>query len=135
MKYCKTTYRVIYGDTDNMGIAYHANFFRWFEMGRSEMFRAIGLTYKMIEAKGFFLPVSEAYCKYLSPAGYDDVILIKTMLDAGFKGGMKFDYQISNEDEDRIHAKGFTKHACIDSHGRVIRPPDFLVEIINKTDE
>ena len=54
----KTTNRVIYGDTDKMGYAYNANYLRWFEIGRSEMFRSMGLSYKTIETRGFFLPVS-----------------------------------------------------------------------------
>ena len=74
----QTNYRVIYADTDNMGIVYHANYLKWFEVGRTEMFRYYGLTYKAIEGKGFYLPVSEVYCKFLSPAEYDDVITIET---------------------------------------------------------
>ena len=55
--------RVIYGDTDTMGVAYHANYFRWFEMGRTELFRSLGMPYRQIEAKGFMLPILECQCK------------------------------------------------------------------------
>ena len=72
----RTTYRVIYGDTDNMGVAYYANYLRWFEIGRTEMFRHLGLTYSEIEARGIFLPVAEAHCKYLAPAHYDELLVI-----------------------------------------------------------
>ena len=126
----RTTYRVIYGDTDNMGVAYHANYLRWFEMGRAEMFRSLGLPYKAIEARGVFLPVSEVHCKFKAPAQYDDVIIIEASLDAGVKGGVKFDYRIFAEDGEKELAKGYTKHACLNSDGRVIRPPDFLVKVI-----
>jgi acyl-CoA thioester hydrolase len=126
----KTTYRVIYGDTDKMGIAYHANYLRWFEIGRSEMFRSFGVTYKAIEAKGVLLPVSEAYCKFLFPAQYDDVLVINTSVDNNFKGGIKFVYTIDDEDGQKILAKGYTKHACVDNNGRLIRPPKFLTELI-----
>ena len=126
----RTTYRVIYGDTDNMGVAYHANYLRWFEMGRSEMFRSLGLTYKAIEAKGVFLPVSEVHCKFKAPAQYDDVIIIEASLDNEVKGGVKFDYRIFAENGEKELAKGYTKHACLNSDGRVIRPPDFLVKVI-----
>ncbi len=122
--------RVIYGDTDNMGFAYHANYLRWFEMGRTEMFRALGLPYKTIEEKGIFLPVSEAYCKYWSPAKYDDTIVIETRYDQKFKGGIKFDYLIWDAKEKTKLAGGFTKHACVDPNGRVVRPPDFLKSVI-----
>ena len=64
----QTTIRVIYGDTDNMGQAYYGNYFRWFEIGRSEMFRSLGLPYKAVEDNGIFLPVAESHCKYATPA-------------------------------------------------------------------
>ena len=64
----RTEYRVIYGDTDNMGVAYHANYLRWFEIGRAELFRSLGMTYKSIEEKGYFLPVSEVYSKFVDSA-------------------------------------------------------------------
>jgi len=131
----KTTYRVIYGDTDKMGIAYHANYLRWFEIGRSEMFRSFGVTYKAIETKGVLLPVSEAFCKFLFPARYDDVLVIKTSVDNDFKGGIKFVYTIAGEDCQKVLAKGYTKHACIDRNGRVIRPPEFLTALMKKTDD
>ena len=125
-----TKYRVIYGDTDNMGIAYHANYLRWFEIGRTEMFRYLGLTYKDIETKGIFLPVSEVYCKFTAPAQYDDVIEIETTIDSSVKGGMKFDYSISREYDDKVVATGYTKHACVNQNGHVVRPPGFLTELI-----
>jgi len=128
----RTTSRVIYGDTDKMGYAYNANYLRWFEIGRSEMFRSMGMAYKTIEKKGIFLPVSEVHCKFLAPIQYDDVLVIETSLDTGVKGGMKFDYCILSEDGEKIHAKGYTKHACVDKNGRVVRPPDFIKELIEK---
>jgi len=126
----RTTSRVIYGDTDNMGVAYHANYLRWFEMGRTEMFRFLGLTYKSIESKGVYLPVSEAYCKFKSPARYDDLIVIETTLDTRVRGGIKFDYSIYREDGKTLLVQGYTKHACLNGSGRVVRPPAFLMELI-----
>ncbi len=125
--------RVIYGDTDNMGMAYHANYFRWFEMGRAEMFRSLGLPYRDIEAKGVYLPVSECQCKFISPARYDDRITIETSLDPGMRAGVRFNYVIYNSDGTKPLAKGYTKHACVDRQGRVVRPPAFLTECIKKT--
>lgn len=121
-----TIYRVIYADTDNMGVVYHANYLKWFEVGRTEMFRSLGLTYKDIEGRGFYLPVSEAYCKYLSSAHYDDVITIETSVDASFRAGMKFDYRIFRDEDGENLVRGFTKHAFVNGEGRIVRPPAFI---------
>ncbi len=126
----RTTCRVIYGDTDNMGYAYHGNYFRWFEIGRAEMFRAWGLSYKSIEERGVFLPLSECYCKFTLPARYDDLLVIEASLDPNVKGGVKFVYRIFREDGQTLLAEGYTKHPCVDRQGRVIRPPDFIREVI-----
>ena len=90
----RTTCRVIYGDTDNMGQAYYGNYFRWFEIGRNELFRSLGLAYTEVERQGIFLPVAEAYCKYSAPAKYDDLLIIETSIDTRLKGALKFDYRI-----------------------------------------
>ena len=126
----RTACRVIYGDTDNMGYAYYANYFRWFEMGRTEMFRALGLSYRSIEEKGIFLPVSEAQCKYLAPIQYDDEFIIETSLDTQIKGSVKFHYRLLRESPEKVIAKGFTKHPCINENGKVVRPPRFLLDIV-----
>ena len=131
LKY-KTTCQVRYGDTDKMGFVYNANYFRWFEIGRSEMLRAMGVPYKSIELKGFYLPVSEMYCKLNRPSQYDDILLIETSIDKRYRAGMKFDYQIFSENDDKLLASGYTKHACMDGSGRVVRPPKFLMDTIEK---
>jgi acyl-CoA thioester hydrolase len=122
--------RVIYGDTDNMGIAYHANYLRWFEIGRAEMFRSLNLTYKEIEKKGIFLPVAKVCCDFISPARYDDLLSIETSLDPTFKAGVKFDYRVTVDGKNRVSASGFTRHACVNARGKVVRPPAFIREII-----
>ena len=129
----RTTYRVIYGDTDNMGQAYYGNYFRWFEIGRSEMFRSLGLSYKSVEDYGIFLPVAEAHCKYSRPARYDDILVIETSLDHEVKAGLKFDYVIYGEDGQTLVARGYTKHPCVNREGKVVRPPDYLKKIIAQT--
>jgi acyl-CoA thioester hydrolase len=131
----QTKYRVIYGDTDNMGIAYYANYLRWFEIGRTELLRAWGLAYKEIEARGILLPVSEAYCKYMIPAKYDEVLLIQAALDPEMKAGLKIDYRITSEDGQTVHAVGHTRHAFLNREGRVIRPPDFIRALIRRQKE
>jgi acyl-CoA thioester hydrolase len=116
-----------------MGQVYYGNYFRWFEIGRSEMFRSLGLSYKSVEDNGIFLPVSETHCKYSTPAKYDDIIVIETSLDTTVKGGIKFNYSVYAEDGEKLLAKGYTKHACVNKAGKVVRPPEFIKEVITKT--
>jgi acyl-CoA thioester hydrolase len=127
-----TSYRVIYGDTDNMGIAYHANYLRWFEMGRNELFRHLGMPYTQVEARGLMLPVSEVKCKYITPARYDDVIIINTALNMEFRAGMQFDYTIASQDGSATHTTGYTRHAFVNDRGKVVRPPAFIRELIKR---
>jgi len=135
MKAYTTTVRVIYGDTDNMGIAYHANYFRWFEIGRSEMFRSLGLAYRDMENRGIFLPVSEVGCKFLAPIRYDDLLVIETTLDPAVRGGMKFDYRIFKKNDDTLLARGFSKHACMNQARKVVRPPAFIMELVTNGEQ
>lgn len=128
----QTTYRVIYGDTDNMGIAYYANYLRWFEIGRTELLRFWGVAYREIEARGILLPVSEAHCKYMIPAHYDEVLLIEACLDPEVKAGLKIDYRIAGEDGRTVHATGYTRHAFINREGKVLRPPAFFRDLIKR---
>ena len=126
----KTRCRVIYGDTDKMGFVYHANYFRWFEAGRSDLFRQLGISYKEIETSGIHLPVSEVHCKFISPSQYDDILVIETTLDTSVKAGMKFDYRVFSETGDTILAKGYTKHACVDGNCKLVRPPELIKKLI-----
>ena len=126
----RTTCRAIYGDTDNMGYAYYANYLRWFEIGRSELFRSLGLLYTEIEKKGYFLPVSETHCKFKIFARYDDVMTIETSYDETIKAGLKFNYLIFKDDENEIYANGYTRHAFLDHTGKLVRTPKFIREFI-----
>jgi acyl-CoA thioester hydrolase len=90
----------------------------------------MGIPYKSIESKGFFLPLSEMHCTFNAPSQYDDILLIETSIDMRYRAGMKFDYKIFSENNDKLLAGGYTKHACVDSGGRVVRPPKFLMDII-----
>ena len=116
-----------------MGKAYYGNYFRWFEIGRSEMFRYLGLAYKEVEDNGIFLPVAEAHCKYASPAKYDEVLVIETSRDPAIKAGIKFNYNIFHEDGVTLVAQGYTLHPYVNTDGKVVRPPRFMKEILEKT--
>ncbi len=115
-----TEVRVRYAETDQMGIVYYANYLVWFELGRVELLRSLGLAYSRLETDhGCILPVIEAHCRYRSPARYDDEILIETR-PAMMRGAvLKFAYQIfrkaSQEGKEReLLAEGETVHVVCD---------------------
>lgn len=118
-----TSHRVIYGDTDQMGVVYYANYLRWFEKGRSEFLRQVGLPYKTIEAQGLHFPVTEVSCRYVKPAHYDDMITIETQLTSLGRASLNFDYAVCREGDSASLASGSTKHACVDGAGRITRIP------------
>ncbi len=126
-----TSCRVIYGDTDQMGVVYYANYLRWFEKGRSEFLRQIGLPYSTIEQQGFNFPVVEVACRYLQSARYDDEISIETQLAELGRASLSFHYRISRICDDSLLASGSTKHACLDAAGRMSRMPKMLQAAIN----
>jgi acyl-CoA thioester hydrolase len=125
-----TSYRVIYGDTDQMGVVYYANYLRWFERGRSEFLRQIGLPYSAIEKQGFNFPVVEVSCRYAQSARYDDIIGIETQLTEVGRAALSFSYRILRESDGCILATGATRHASIDHAGRVTRIPKILLDAI-----
>jgi len=125
-----TTYRVIYGDTDQMGVVYYANYLRWFEKGRSEFLRQIGLPYSSIEQQGFHFPVIEVNCRYANSARYDENLEIATELTALSRASLSFTYRISRESNNDLLATGSTTHACINHAGKVARIPARLLDAL-----
>ena len=121
-----TSYRVIYGDTDQMGVVYYANYLRWFEKGRSEYLRQIGLPYSVIEQQGYNFPVVEVSCRYTRSARYDEEIRIETELVELGRASLSFQYRISCEADHCLLARGSTKHACVDAAGGLKRIPKML---------
>ncbi len=118
-----TEIRVIYGDTDQMGVVYYANYLRYFEAGRNEYLRAVGARYRDIEARhGIRLPVVEAQVGYKMPARYDDLLLIETSLVAIGRASVRFEYRAMRATD--LIATGHTVHACIDCEGRVRKLPE-----------
>lgn len=95
-----TTVRVRYAETDQMNIVYYGNYAQYFEVGRVEAIRQLGITYKDIEAMGIMLPVVELHCKYLRPARYDDLLTVRTMLREMPKDHrLEFYQEVYNEDQ------------------------------------
>jgi acyl-CoA thioester hydrolase len=123
-----THYRVIYGDCDSMAIVYYANYLKLFEIGRTELLREVGLTYREVEERGFFLPTTETYLKYIKPAVYDDLLTIKTMIGFVKKASSRFDYTIYRKED--IVVQGYTIHACLDRNNKIVRFPDFLHSVL-----
>lgn len=122
--------RVLYGDTDAMGVAYYANYLKWFEIGRTELFRRVGSSYRELEERGCFLPVHEAYCRYLQSARYDDVIRIETRFSLVGRARLRFDYRLFLKGSDAVLAEGYTVHVCTDGDGRPIKPPVYLKDLL-----
>ncbi len=125
-----TSLRVIYGDTDQMGVVYYANYLRWFEKGRSEFLRQIGLPYASIEQQGFHFPVIEVTCRYTQAAHYDDIIRIETAVAEIGRARLTFNYRIARESDDALLAVGTTRHACVSRSGRPVRMPKALVDAL-----
>jgi len=123
-----TSYRVIYGDCDSMAIVYYANYLRFFEIGRTELLREAGLTYRDVEDRGFFLPATESYLKYVKPALYDDLLTIETMIGFVKKASSRFDYAIYKGED--LVVRGYTIHACLDRGNKIVRFPDFLLNVL-----
>ncbi|GAB4247170.1 MAG: thioesterase family protein [Deferrisoma sp.] len=122
----ETSYRVIYGDTDTMGVVYYGTYLRLFEIGRNEYMRARGLTYREVEERGIQLPVTEARCRYLRPARYDDLLTIATRVTQARGARVRFDYEIRSDDGTLL-AQGHTEHGAVGPRGRPVRlPPDVL---------
>ncbi len=126
------SYRVIYGDTDQMGVAYYANYLRWFEFGRTEFLREAGIPYRTIEQMGLHFPVTEVSCRYLRPARYDDAIIIESILVSVGRATLAFNYRILPQENDLPIATGWTRHACLDTTGRVCRIPQALQSALKK---
>lgn len=121
-----TTVRVRYAETDQMGIAWHGEYLAWFEVGRTDLLRGCGCTYRELEAEGLRLPVIEVQARYLRPALYDDVLEIRTRLTGVGGARVSFEYEVRREGTDGPLATGATSHAAIDLRGRPRRLPDDL---------
>ena len=124
---CRTTTRVRYPETDRMGVAHHAHYFVWFELGRTELMREAGCAYGMLEDDdGVFFPVIEARAEYRAPARYDEVIEIETHLARVEGVRVRFEYVLRRTADAEVLAKGFTVHASCGRDGRPARLPDSL---------
>lgn len=127
-KYYEINLRIRYGETDQMGIVYHGNYAQYFEIGRTEWLRNLGLTYKQMEADGIKLPVISLVVNFKKSVGYDEVIKIKTTLKKMPTASIEFDYEIENE-KGEIVTTGNTVLAFIDIiRNRPTRCPQHILD-------
>jgi len=118
-----STVRVRYAETDQMGVAHHGEYFAWFEVGRTDLLRARGLTYRELEESGLRLPVVDAQARFLRPALYDDILEIRTWLVALSGARVSFAYEVRRAGTPGPLATATTSHAAVDGRGRPRRLP------------
>jgi acyl-CoA thioester hydrolase len=117
--YSEATIRVRYGETDQMGVVYYGNYFTWFEVGRVELCRHLGIDYKKMEEEDdSFIVVAEANCRYKRPARFDDLLTIRTRVVNSHRRTIKFAYEILKHGSNEIMATGETVHVICDRMGR-----------------
>ena len=130
---CKTEIRVRYADTDQMHFVYNGKYLEYFEVGRTEMLREIGLPYDTIENEGFLLPVLEANVKYKLSAHYDDILVIKSFLKKFPALKVHIDYEVLRKNSTDLIAEGFTIHAFMNKQTKkVTRPPELFSKTVKK---
>lgn len=115
--------RVRYAETDQMGVAYHANYLVWCEVGRTDLIRSLHGSYRDVEREGVGLAVSEATIRYHAPARYEDLIVVETTVEAVASRTVTFAYSISKADSGQRLATASTTLICIDRTGRVTTMP------------
>ncbi len=125
----ETVARILYKDTDRMGVVYYGNYLTFFEMGRTELMRHIGLANSALEARGYILPVVEAAVAYKGNVGYDEIITIETTISKATRVRVRFDYRVLDEGG-RLLVTGHTVHACLNSSLKPARLPEALLAVI-----
>jgi acyl-CoA thioester hydrolase len=120
--------RVTYADTDRMNHAYHANYLVWFEIGRTELLRSLGQSYKNWEEDHkVYLPVRRCSVEYLQPALYDDVLRVETQITHLTRASIHFSYRLLLESDNALLATGSTEHVFMSESGRILRAADKLL--------
>ena len=125
----ETQIRVRYAETDKMGIVHHSNYLVWFELGRSEYCRARGFSYKEMEERdNALMVVAEAYCRYKSPAFYEDVLTLRTKIAELRSRSIRFTYEIYRASDQTMIAEGETLHLVTDENKKVRTLPELYKE-------
>lgn len=132
MKIHEFKVRVRYAETDQMGVVYHGNYAQYFEMGRVEWLRNLGLSYKFMEEKGIMLPVVSLSLNYKKPARYDDLLTVKTIFKKQESVKIEFDYEILNEERELLTTGNSVLVFVNMKTGRPVLPPDYVTEALKK---
>ena len=127
-----TKVRVIYADTDAMGVVYHTNYIKWFELGRNEFMRQLGVPCTELGKLGLNLPLIKVSCDYLKFSTYDQILIIETKFDYIKRASIRFNSRIWDENKENVLVEGYTIHACTNNEGKIRRIPKLLLELINK---
>ena len=117
--------RVRYAETDAMGFLHHSRYFVWFEIGRTELFRAAGGDYRQMEEDGLFLVVAKVDCKFKLPIRYDDLITLRTTLERVSPAKLEHKYELFRDGE--LLATGHSTLGCVDRSGQIQMMPDFIL--------
>jgi acyl-CoA thioester hydrolase len=125
-------FRVRYSETDQMGTFYNSRPLEWFECGRTELFRALGLPYSTLEARGVLLPLVEAHVEYLGRARYDDLLKMTSVLSKVGRARFRCEVKVVQAENGKGVVRGYTVHACVDAAGRATRPPGWLLEALER---
>ena len=126
--------RVRYGETDKMGIVYHANYLTWFEIARIELLDSIGCPYGSLEDAGFFLPVLSCRVDFRKPAHFDDRLRVVVRIASSSSVRIEAEYEVFREEDDLL-ATGETTHAFVSGEGKVVRPPSSFLERVRQSEE
>jgi acyl-CoA thioester hydrolase len=132
VEYFDYRYRVLYADTDQMGITYYANYLKWFEAARNEYFRALGFPYTECEKKGIYLPVAEAHVNYIAPSTYDDDVTVRTSVAQIGGSILRFEYQVMNTKTRIPLATGYTLHVFVNKAMKPCRVPAEIKEVVKE---
>jgi acyl-CoA thioester hydrolase len=130
-KYLKkftTSTRIRYSETDQMGVVYHGNYAQFFEMGRTELLRSLGVTYKSMENNGIILPVISLHCNFIKSALYDDVLTITTFIQKKPLVKIEFDYEITNQNKELICTGNSVLAFLQKGTMKPLKCPDYLLE-------
>ena len=131
MKYAhRHLIRVRFPEVDTMGWVHHGVYLVWFEIGRTEMLRAVGLPYSEVMAAGIHFPVVEVGCRYRHPIRYDRIIAVETTLASVTPIQIRLTYRILDPASGTLHAEGFTRHAVVNQAGRLTRMPEAWLKVM-----
>jgi acyl-CoA thioester hydrolase len=125
-----TTARVIYADTDNMKYAYYGNYAKYYEIGRTEAIRSLGISYREMEERGVFMPVHSMNSRFLKPAFYDELLTIKTVVEKLPEARMVFQHEIYNQNNELIHTGEVTLIFFDGLRKKPVRAPEFLLQLM-----